>query len=327
MPKEVYNLRGEVVSSTDPDESWWSFTPNTWLLIVGLVLFNIGCFVDPYLLGTLIQCLDARFWPFWYFGVMAVLVGWSIIRYRKSWKGRLFWIGCVLIVAFRCYSGATNYFDGHTMVIRHGFPYDYLIHLPKGYSDFGGKRPLLIFLHGAGETGKDVTEIAKLDVCHYANEKIPAEEFPFLVVSPVTPKHGWEPGKVVALIDELLGDVRFGSRIDPERIYLTGLSMGGFGTFHTACAFADRFAAIVPLAGGGNPEEAVKLQTVPTWAFHGDADEVVAYDATKNMIDAMEKLNHPNVKLTTLHGAGHGISGVVYTRRDLYQWLLQQKKR
>ena len=212
------------------------------------------------------------------------------------------------------------------MIIRYGSPYDYLIHFPKGYNDFGGKRPLLVFLHGAGEVGKDVTEIAKLDVYHYASGQIPAAEFPFLVVSPVAPKHGWEPAKVVHLIDELLGDPRFAPRIDSDRVYLTGFSMGGFGTFRAACAFPDRFAAIVPLAGGGEPGDAVKLQSVPTWAFHGDADEVVTYESTKNMIDAMEDLDHPNVKLTTLHGAGHGIPKLVYTRRDLYQWLLQQKK-
>jgi len=311
------------------NEKWWQWSRNTWLLIAGLMLFNIGCFAATDFPERLIRRLDVRFWPLWYFGVMTVLVIVSIVRFRKRWKIGLFWIGCVLIVGIRCYSDLTNYCDGSLKVVQHGSPvmYDYLIHFPKGYNDFGGKRPLLIFLHGAGEVGKDVTKIAELDACHYATGRIPAAEFPFLVVSPVTPKHGWEPAKVVHLIDELLGDVRFGPRIDPNRIYLTGFSMGGFGTFQTACAFPDRFAAIVPLAGGGKPADASKLQTVPTWAFHGDADTVVSYTSTKHLIDAMETLNHPNVKLTTLHGAGHGIPELVYTMREVYQWLLQQKKK
>ena len=304
----------------------YKISPTTWLLIIGLVLFNIGCFATPDFPERVLQRLDIRFWPLWFFACLAVLIVMSIFRFRRQWKVYSFWSVCALIVIFRCYSDATNYFTGRTVVVRHVALYDFLIHFPKGYNDFGGKRPLLFFLHGAGETGKDVTEIAKLDICHYTAGRIPAKEFPFLVVSPVTPKHSWEPAKVVHLIDKLLGDVRFGQRIDLDRVYLTGFSMGGFGTFRTACAFPDYFAAIVPLAGGGEPEDAVKLQTVPTWAFHGNADEVVPYDLTKNMTDAMEGLNHPNVKLTTLYGAGHGIPEMVYTRPDLYQWLLQQKK-
>ncbi len=304
------------------------FTLTTWLLIVGLVLFNLGCFAAPDFPERFLYGLDVRFWPLWYFGVMAVLMVVSIYRFRKSRTSYVLWIACVVIVGIRCYSDFVIYDDGTTVTVRRHSPreYDYLIHFPKGHSDFEGRRPLIVFLHGAGETGKDVSEIAKSDVFHYANDRIPPDEFPFLTVSPVTPKHGWEPAKVVHMIDDLLADPRFGFRIDTNRIYLTGFSMGGFGTFAAACAFPDRFAAIVPLAGGGEPDDAPKLQTIPTWAFHGDADDVVSYDSTKNLIDAMEKLKHPNVKLTPLHGAGHGIPDMVYTRRDLYRWLLEQKR-
>ena len=154
-----------------------------------------------------------------------------------------------------------------------------------------------------------------------------AEQFPFVVVAPVTPKHGWEPGKVVAFIDELLGQVGGRLNIDPDRVYLTGYSMGGGGTFATACEYPDRFAAIVPVAGYGEPEEAMALQNVSTWAFHGDADKSVPYDSTKNMIEKMRELKHPNVRFTTLKGYGHGIPKAVYSRPELYRWLLRQKRR
>jgi predicted peptidase len=204
-------------------------------------------------------------------------------------------------------------------------PYDYLLYLPRGYHDFG-KRPLIVYLHGAGETNQDVRVLQKLDIFHYANRNVPTSDFPFIVVSPVTPRHGWDSQGVAMFLDEFLNDNRYRYNIDTSRVYLTGFSMGGFGTFSAACDYPDRFTAIVPLAGGGNPEQAEKLLTVPTWAFHGDADEVVAFEQTEKMITAMRELNHPDVRLTPLHGAGHGIPEMVYTRPELYRWLLEHRK-
>ncbi|MDR1959389.1 MAG: prolyl oligopeptidase family serine peptidase [Planctomycetaceae bacterium] len=203
--------------------------------------------------------------------------------------------------------------------------YDYLLHLPRGYHDFR-ERPLIVFLHGAGETGQDVTILKRLDIFHYADGVVPVKDFPFIVVSPVTPQHGWDSERVIAFLEEFLKENRLRYQIDTSRIYLTGFSMGGFGTFHVASDYPDYFAAIVPLAGGGESEKAENLLTVPTWAFHGDADDVVNYEMTSRMIDAMRALNHPNVHLTTLHDAGHGIPDLVYTKPELYRWLLKQKK-
>lgn len=236
-----------------------------------------------------------------------------------------FWIVASILFLYRICFDVDTYFNGSTITYRNSATYDYLFHFPKGYHDFGGRRPLIIFLHGAGETGKDVNVLRKLDIYHYANGEIDPKDFPFLVVSPMTPKHGWEPRRIVRLLDELLADERFRYRIDPNRVYLTGFSMGGFGTFRTACEYPERFAAIVPLAGGGEPELAEKLKNVPTWAFHGNADKVVDYECSQKMIEAMQELNHDNVRLTTLEGAGHGIPELVYNRTELYRWLLEQK--
>jgi predicted peptidase len=239
-----------------------------------------------------------------------------------------FWIigGCLIL--FRIGYDLKTYVFGSTIVVRQSaaFQYDYLLHLPRGYHDFGKPRPLIVFLHGAGEVKKDVCVLKNLDLFHCANGIVPAKDFPFIVVSPVTPIHGWEPKRVITFLDEFLKENRLRYRIDPSRIYLTGFSMGGFGTFRVACEYPDYFAAIVPLAGGCEPENAVKLQTVPTWAFHGDADDVVAYESTEKMIAAMKELNHTDVQFTTLHGAGHGIPHLVYTKPELYRWLWEKKK-
>jgi predicted peptidase len=98
--------------------------------------------------------------------------------------------------------------------------------------------------------------------------------------------------------------------------------MGGFGTFRAACEYPERFAAIVPVSGGGELEQALTLTDVPTYAFHGNADDVVSYDLSKNMIDAMQKSNAKEAKLKTLHGKGHGIMCDVYSDKEVWRWML-----
>lgn len=235
---------------------------------------------------------------------------------------------CCLIVLLRFVYDVKTCFYGSTITFRRlpSEPYDYLLHLPKGYHDFGCPRPLLIYLHGAGEVGKDVRVLDQWAPYAYLDENT-RYDFPFVVVSPITPKHGWDSKRVMTFLDDFLKENRFRYRIDPERVYLTGLSMGGFGTFSVACDYPDRFAAIVPLAGGGDPELAEKLLNTPTWAFHDEADDVVAYEHTFKMIEAMKEHSARNVKLTTLHNSGHNISQPVYSCPDLYQWLLEQRKK
>ena len=102
--------------------------------------------------------------------------------------------------------------------------------------------------------------------------------------------------------------------------------MGGFGTFHIACDSPQTFAAIVPVAGGGEPARAERLKNVPTWAFHGDADTVVACENSTKMIDAMKEIGCSEVKLTVLEGKGHGIVHDVYGQQEVYQWLLSHRR-
>jgi predicted peptidase len=208
---------------------------------------------------------------------------------NPSWPLLIFWVVCGVILVFRFGYDLKTWCSGSTIVIRTTPYYDYLLHLPRGYRDFG-ERPLIIFLHGAGEVNKDVRVLQKLDIFHYANGTIPANDFPFIVISPVTPIYGWDSQQVIRFLDEFLRDNRYRFNIDTSRIYLTGFSMGGFGTFSVACDYPDRFAAIVPLAGGGDPDRTKKLLTVPTWAFHGDNDDAVEFEQTEKMITAMQEL-------------------------------------
>jgi predicted peptidase len=239
-----------------------------------------------------------------------------------------FWLISFCVIVGRCFYDLKVYFFGDMLVYcsvsRSG--YDYLLHLPAGYTDFGLPRPLLIYLHGAGETGKDVRKLQHHDLVHYSKGKIPVKDFPFIVVSPMTPQHGWQSKQVIQLLDEILADKSKRWNIDRSRIYLSGMSMGGFGTFQTACEFPERFAAIIPVAGGSDVKNAGQLKDVPTWAFHGDADNIVAYECSSKIIEKMQNINCREAKLTTLKGAGHGIMQDVYTKPEIYKWMLEKRK-
>ena len=246
--------------------------------------------------------------------------------YRRTFC--LFWVIAATLIVLRGIFDITTYFFGSTVAIRwmQSDSYQYLLHLPPGYSDFGNPRPLIVFLHGAGETNKGPDVLKQRDLWHFAKGHIEARDFPFVVVSPMTPKPDWEPQRVKHFVERIVHDHSKRYRIDPERIYLTGFSMGGYGTFHTACGYPEMFAAIAPVAGSGVPELAEKLQTVPTWAFHGDKDNVVPYECSASMIDAMIEAGHNDARLTTLRGAGHGIVDEVYRNPELYRWMLTHRK-
>jgi predicted peptidase len=185
---------------------------------------------------------------------------------------------------------------------------------------------MILFLHGAGEVGQNVARIKGRDPFHHANGTVDAGTFPFVVVAPVSPEKRWNPDEVIAFLDELLAERRLRFQMDTNRVYLTGHSMGGFATFEIACRYPDRFAAIVPVAGGYNPEAASKLLAVPVWAFHGDDDPVVPIKQTGEIMEELHRLHHPDARFTILHGWGHDISPSVYSRPDLYRWMLKHDK-
>jgi predicted peptidase len=138
----------------------------------------------------------------------------------------------------------------------------YLLYLPKDYAE-KDSWPLMLFLHGAGERGDDLQRVK----VHGPPKLIAAgKEFPFIVVSPQCPKdRSWETLELTALVDEIVEKYK----VDPDRIYVTGLSMGGFGTWSLAACTPHRFAALVPICGGGEPQAAKRIAHVPVWVFHG----------------------------------------------------------
>ena len=190
--------------------------------------------------------------------------------------------------------------------------------MPKDY-DQKESWPLLLFLHGVGERGDNLDRVK----FHGPPKLIAAgKEFPFIVVSPQCPgDRWWKPEDLSALLDEIVGKYK----VDKDRIYVTGLSMGGFGTWSLAAFSPDRFAALVPICGGGDPNTAARLAHVPIWVFHGAKDPVVPVKRSEEMVAALKKANG-NVKFTVYPEAGHDSWTEAYNNPELYDWLLQQKR-
>jgi len=198
----------------------------------------------------------------------------------------------------------------------------YLLHLPKEYGqDKDRKWPLMLFLHGAGERGNDINKVK----VHGPPKLIElGKELPFIVVSPQCPAGSWWTEQIDALM-ALLDDVQVKHAVDRDRIYLTGLSMGGFGSWAMGCRYPNRFAAVVPICGGGEWFLAERLKTVPVWAFHGAKDSVVPLRESQEMVDALKRAGG-NVQFTVYPEANHDSWTETYNNPKLYEWLLSQRK-
>ena len=197
---------------------------------------------------------------------------------------------------------------------------DYLVYLPEDYEKKEAW-PLVIFLHGAGERSADLELVKK----HGPPKLVEGgKKFPFIVVSPQCPQDKWwtaMPLELTALIDEIESK----HKVDKDRVYLTGLSMGGFGTWMLAAHTPERFAAIAPICGGGETLGTRRLTRLPTWVFHGAKDPVVPLKRSEDMVEALKRAGG-NVKFTIYPEAGHDSWTATYDSPEFYSWLLAQKR-
>jgi predicted peptidase len=211
---------------------------------------------------------------------------------------------------------------------------DYLLFLPKGYEASADKRwPLILFLHGAGERGTNVWQV---DIHGPAKYIADHPDFPCLLVAPQCPAYEtWSEDTLVALLDEVCAKYK----VDPQRVYLTGLSLGGFGTWGLGLSHPERFAAMAPICGGGDighvllalhgfttPQTKQALKGLPVWAFHGGKDNVVPPAESERMVQALKGLGANEVKLTIYPEATHNSWEQTYSNPEFYQWLLAHKR-
>ncbi len=206
---------------------------------------------------------------------------------------------------------------------------NYLLHLPEGYQADGKEKwPLMLFLHGAGERGTNLSAVA----AHGPPKLVKTNrKFPFVLVSPQCPAgQRWHNDTLLALLDEMAAR----HNIDTNRIYITGLSMGGYGTWSLATKFPERFAAVAPICGGGETidvllssrQKAAALKTLGVWAFHGGKDTVVPPAESERMVGAFKKAGCADVKLTVYPEAGHDSWTEAYNDPGLAEWFLQHTR-
>jgi predicted esterase len=197
---------------------------------------------------------------------------------------------------------------------------DYLLYLPDEYnSSTDLKWPLILFLHGAGERGDSLDLVKRHGPPKLVDE---GQDFDFIIVSPQCPaRQWWSADVLIHLLDEVISKYR----IDEDRIYLTGLSMGGFGTWEIASKYPQRFAAIAPICGGGDPELAWNMRHIPVWVFHGAKDNVVSVALSEAMVESLKKYNN-QVKFTVYPEANHDSWTETYNNPELYNWFLQHSK-
>lgn len=193
---------------------------------------------------------------------------------------------------------------------------EYLAYTPQNW-DKSKKTPLLIFLHGAGERGDDLALVGRHGPFKYAAQ---GKDYPFVMVAPQC-KNDKYWGNYLESLNVFLDEIIEKYNIDTDRIYLTGLSMGGTGTWHWLMANPERFAAAAPVCGTGICWYACRIAQKPIWVFHGTADTVVPFDESQRMIDFLERSGGAPI-LTPLEGIGHNAWDYAYTD-ELTNWFLK----
>ncbi len=181
----------------------------------------------------------------------------------------------------------------------------------------GHKPPLLIFLHGKGETS--MASLLKWGPPKHAEQ---GKEFPGIVVAPLSPNgEWWRNDRLIVFVDSIAKKYD----VDLHRIYITGLSMGGFATWNVATHYPGRFAAMVPICGGGNPALAAAIKDMPCWVFHGSLDRVVRQEASDDMVNALKQLGSA-VRYTVYPQEAHACWIRTYANEELYTWIYAQRR-
>lgn len=194
--------------------------------------------------------------------------------------------------------------------------FDYLLYLPVGYDRGEKEVPLVLFLHGKGD------RVSRMERGGLPKQVERKKDFPFILVAPECADRWWVARDLNALLDDVISRYR----VDRDRVYVTGLSMGGYGTWSLATAYPDRFAAIIPICGGGRPASARRLKDMPVWVFHGAKDDIVPPSRSEAMVKALKDAGSEKVKFTLYPDARHDSWTATYRDPKVWEWLLRQKR-
>lgn len=199
----------------------------------------------------------------------------------------------------------------------------YLLYLPKDY-EASAKQPMILFLHGRGESHGPLSLVAKWGPPAFAER---GDELPYILVSPQCPSDdSWSKPTQQQRLVELLEHVLKTYSVDEEHIALTGLSMGGYGSWRLAADQPQRFSAVVPVCGGGDPADADKLKGLPIWVWHGDQDQAVPFQKSVEMVEAIQQAGGTQIRFTSLEHIGHNCWSAAYGTPELFDWIAKQTR-
>ena len=201
------------------------------------------------------------------------------------------------------------------------FNFQYVEYLPADY-DEANTYPLVFFLHGAGERGEDPDVAMRHGYMKHVREQ--GTEYPFIFIAPQCPMDkywGCYTESLIAFLEDMIAT----HAVDEDRVYLTGLSMGGTGTWMLAMACPEKFAAIAPICGTGICWYGEALKDVPVYAYHGDADAIVPVAESVNMV-ARVNAGGGNAQVKICYGVGHDAWEEAYKGDELWKWMLAHRR-
>ena len=231
---------------------------------------------------------------------------------------------CALILTSSTYLPAAEPQPGKQVELsftaKDGGVVPYLLYLPADYDAAKGGLPLVLFLHGRGESNGPLSMVTVWGPPQMAAR---GDKLPYVLISPQCPKEdNWKSATQQTRLTELLDSIIASTKADTKRIYLTGLSMGGSGSWRMAADQPKRFAAVIPICGSGAAEDAPKLKASKIWAWVGDGDSVL--DANVQMNKALKAAGNESARLTVLEHIGHNSWSAAYATPDLSNWMLKQ---
>lgn len=230
-------------------------------------------------------------------------------------------VGCLLLQSCKAQSKSKLIDDSFESIVKEDF--HYYLYFPEDYEGSVTEEfPLLLFLHGGGESGGDLEEVKS-----NGPPKLIAEgnEFPFLILAPQNPhkKKWWNTHALIELLDEVVAN----NRVDKNRIYLTGLSRGGGAAWELAVQYPKKFAALAVVCGMSPLPYAGWLdKEMPIWVFHGTEDQSIPFSESEEMVKKLQAMGY-DVKFTAYDGVGHNSWEKAYTTEALYDWFIEQKRK
>ena len=249
------------------------------------------------------------------------------------------WLTLMMLSSLSSTAFSAELYEARVYKNEKGETLNYRLMVPKDYSPSGTEKyPLVLFLHGAGERGDDNSKQLVHGTKEFAKDEN-RQKFPCFVIAPQCPdgkkwsEVDWsadthkQPEESISLklTRELMASLEKEFRIDTKRLYVTGLSMGGYGTWDLVSRTPDVFAAAIPVCGGGDETQAERLTKLPIWVFHGDKDTAVKPERSRRMVEAIKKAGG-SPKYTEYPNVGHDSWSKTYSNPDVIAWLFAQRK-